>query len=52
MAESQVLSEVPEDIHKTKLHQEAVELLALGVLGLPYVGIKVSHHDEVLVPEA
>ena len=47
-----MLAEVPEDIHQPKLHWEVGDLLALGVLGLPYVVIKVSHNDGVLVTEA
>ena len=43
---------MPEDIHQPKLHQEVGVLLDLGVMGLPYVGIKVSHHDGTLVTEA
>ena len=50
--ESQALVELPEEIHQPKIHQEVDDLLALGVLGLPYVGIKLSHHEGVLFPEA
>ena len=44
--------EVVEVIHHPKLHQEVRDFLALGVMGLPYVGIKVSRIDWVLVLEA
>ena len=52
MAESQVLEEVVEEIHQTKLHQEVENFLDLGVLGLPYVNIKVFHQYGLLLPEA
>ena len=46
------MAEVPEEIHHPEIHQEVGNFMDLGVLGLTYVGIKVSHHDGVLVPEA
>ena len=51
MEEFQALAEVTEEIHFTKLDQEVGNLIHLGVLGLPYVGIKVPHHDGALLPE-
>ena len=44
--------EVSDKIQQHKLHQEVGDLLDLGVLGLTYVGIKVSHNNGVLVPES
>ena len=44
--------EVPDKIQQHKLHQEVGDLLVSGVLGLHYVGSKVSHHDGLLEPEA
>ena len=52
VAELKALVEVTEEIHLPKIHQEVDNFLVLGVLGLPYVDTKVSHHDGVLVPEA
>ena len=52
VVESQELAEVPEDIHQPELHQEVGNFLDSGVLGHPYVSIKVSHNNGVLVPEA
>ena len=51
MAQYKALAEVPEDIHHLGIHQEVGRLMALGVLGLPYVGIKVSHQIGDIVPE-
>ena len=52
LAKSQALAEVPEEIHHTELHKEVVDFLDSEIMGLPYVGIKVSHHNEVLLHEA
>ena len=52
VSELQALAEFLEEIHQPELHQEFGDLLAQGFLGLAYVGIKVSHHNGFLVPEA
>ena len=48
----QALAEVPKKIHQPKIQQEVGNFLDSGVLVLPYVGIKVSHNDGFVVPEA
>ena len=50
MAKSQALVEVLEEIHYPEHHQEVGNFLSLGVLGLPYVGVKFSHYYGVLNP--
>ena len=52
VAELQALTEVLEETHQPKPHQEVGNLLASAVLGITYVRIKVYHHNGVLVPEA
>ena len=44
--------EVSEDIHQTKLYQEVGNFLDSGFLGLPYVGINVSHQNGVFLVKA
>ena len=41
-----------EETHKLEVHPDVGDLLAPGVIGLPYVWIKVSHHNRFLAPEA
>ena len=51
VGECQALAEVTECIHQPKLHQEVGNFLDLGFLGLPYVGMNLSYHNGVLVPD-
>ena len=46
-----VLAEVPEEVHKPRLHQQIRKLLTARVLGLSNVGVEIPYKYEILVPE-
>ena len=47
---TQELTEVEEEVHHPKLHQQVSNLLAARVLGFSDVGAEVPYHYGILVP--